>query len=427
MVLRRASHRAVVAARVRATAGRESVPASAVKRPAPCAGPGVRCGGAAPGLAEGWVEPSHGAAADLAGACVAWDAPRGVADPVPDVGAVPMPAGAQSSLGVVSPGEEAASIRTGESSPRRTDRSRRVQQYSIWDHMPGYVLAHEHGGFRFAVLRTVTGMLPREGHEALKDLRVGLWKRFAYVDGLELQPDLFDESLVHVAGSGWHGHWSLERSDDGSPHYQIMFAIFGYDVAAFEKAIRDLWAAAVARVLGVSRALGRRDVHLGRSLGGETVEYMVQHKRTRSGQGQHDAHDFRDVLGDGEGLGTRWHGSMGGRCLAMVKGHGEYVPDDVPVEVLRERAATVDHARWGGRPVPDRYAHARDAKTGRLLHFVSGPWVGHAARFMLTGSLRDLSAYRRARLECRQRKRAAESAESAESGDNFSAFLAMWI
>ena len=417
--LRRASHRAVVAARVRATSGRGSVSASAVKRPARCAGPGVRCGGAAPGLAEGWVEPSHGAAADLAGACVAWGAPRGVADPVPDVGAVPMPAGAQSSPGVVSPVEEAASISTGESSPLRTDRSRRVQQYSIWDHMPGYVLAHEHGGFRFAVLRTVPGMLPRDGHEALKDLRIGLRKRFAYVDGLAMQPSLFDESLVHVAGSGWHAHWSLERSADGSPHYQIMFAILGYDVAAFEAAVRELWAAAVARVLGVSRALGRRDLYFGRHLGGETVDYMVQHKRT--GSGQHDAHDFSDVVGEGEGLGTRWHGSMGGRCLKLVKGHGEYVPDDVPVEELRERAATLDRVRWGGRPVPDRYAHARDAKTGRLLYVVPGPWSGHAALYMVTGSFRHLLAYRRARLECRQRKRAAEP------GDDFLTSLAMWI
>ena len=159
--LRRASHRAVVAARVGASTGPESAPQSALPRSAPCAGPGVRCGGAAPGLAEGWVEPSHGGADDLAGASVAWGAPRGVADPVPDVGAVPMPAGAQSSPGVVSPGEEAASISTGESSPRRTDRSRRVQQYSIWDHMPGYVLAHEHGGFRCAVLRTVPGTQAR--------------------------------------------------------------------------------------------------------------------------------------------------------------------------------------------------------------------------------------------------------------------------
>ena len=117
--------------------------------------------------------------------------------------------------------------------------------------MPGYVLAHELGGYLFLVLRTPKGTTVRQGHDETVRLRTGLRKIYPYVDGLEFESNQIDEGLTYVRGKGWHAHWSLERSDDGSPHYQLMVAVFGYDIREFEKTIRGIWPHEVERPLDV--------------------------------------------------------------------------------------------------------------------------------------------------------------------------------
>ena len=257
------------------------------------------------------------------------------------------------------------------------------------------------GGFFFFSLRTPFGTTVTQGHEIFVKLRTGLAKRFPYVDGLVFQPDMFNESLTYVCGRGWHAHWSLERSDDASPHYHMMTAVVGYDVEEFVSAVGNLWSSASESVL--CRDLGDRprDVHVDHKLGGQTIGYMCGHKKTSS---HRDAHDFRDALEEGENLGTRWWDVMGRPCLRLVRGHGEFL-DDVSVEEFRARAETLDSVRCGGREVPDRRAHFRHRKTGRLIYIVHGPWLGYAAQYMATGSLWALSQYRRALLQCRERQR----------------------
>ena len=298
------------------------------------------------------------------------------------------PSSSVSPQGGASPG---ASQSTGQTPTKRSERSRRAQLNSLLDHFPGFVLAHELGSFLFVSLRTPPGTTPVQGHQAMVRLRTGLEKVFSYVDGLVLQPDLLDESLTYVRGYGWHAHWSLERSDDGSPHYHLLVALFGYDAKEFEAAIRRLWSFTAA---------GPHDVHFGYKLGADTVQYLVGHKRTNSG---HDAHDYSDVLGVGASLGTKWWGAWGGRCLQLVKGHGEYV-EGTSLEEMRHRAVASDEARWNGRDVPAYLAHYKDS-TGRPMYVVSGPWLGAAAVYMATGSLRALHEYRRARIRCRERRR----------------------
>ena len=203
------------------------------------------------------------------------------------------------------------------------------------------------------------------------------------------------------AGRGWHAHWSLERSDDGSPHYHVMAAIIGYDVSEFVSAVGPLWSSASESVLDRDLGDRPRDVHVDQQLGGQTIEYMCGDKRTSSGR---DAQDFSDVVGEEKGLGTKWWGTMGRSCLRLVRGHGE-VLDNTCVAEIRARAMMLDWLRWGGREVPDRCAHFRHRVTGRLLYVVHGPWLGYAAQYMATGSLWALSAYRRALLQCRERRR----------------------
>ena len=305
-------------------------------------------------------------------------------------GLAPFPASSSTS----SPGSTGAgtSQSAGETAPKRGDRSRRAQENSLLDYFAGYVLAYELGGFLFVSLRTPPGTTPAQGNAALVRLRTGLVRLFPYVDGLVLQPDLLDESLEYLCGRGWHAHWSLERSDDGSPHYHVAMALFGYDVAEFESAVRWLWS---------STAAGPHDIHFGYQLGADTVQYMAGPKETKGGR---DAQDFSDFLGDDVSLGTKWWGAWGGRCLQLVKGHGEYV-EGTSVEVLRNRAETIDRIRWNGRDVPAFLSHFVDAKTGQPMYVVSGPWLGAATVYMATGSLRALRDYRRARLRCRERRR----------------------
>ena len=290
---------------------------------------------------------------------------------------------------------------TGHASACRSDRSRRAQWVHVLDHFPGYVLAYHLGGFLFFSLRTPPGTTVQQGHQILLRHRTGLAKRFPYVDGLMLQPDLWDENLTHVCGRGWHAHWSLERSDDGSPHYHVMAAIIGYDVSEFVSAVGPLWSSASESVLDRDLGDRPRDVHVDQQLGGQTIEYMCGDKRTSSGR---DAQDFSDVVGEEKGLGTKWWGTMGRSCLRLVRGHGE-VLDNTCVAEIRARAMMLDWLRWGGREVPDRCAHFRHRVTGRLLYVVHGPWLGYAAQYMATGSLWALSAYRRALLQCRERRR----------------------
>ena len=104
---------------------------------------------------------------------------------------------------------------SGQTGAKRSNRSRKTQLNNLLDHFPGYVLAHSLGGFRFLSLRTPEGTTVEQGHQALVRLRTGLAKRFPYVAGLELQPNLLDESLIYVRGKGWCGDYSLEASDDG--------------------------------------------------------------------------------------------------------------------------------------------------------------------------------------------------------------------
>ena len=292
-------------------------------------------------------------------------------------------------------------IRPGQTAAKRSERSRRTQLNSLLDHFPGYVLAYLLGGFRLVTLRTPAGTTVEEGHQALVHLRTGLAKRFPYVSGLVLQPDLFDDSLQYVRGSAWFADYSLEASDNGSPHYHLMVAIFGYDPAMFESAICELWKHELKTFLNRSVTLGPYYIHVGQHLGPETVQYMVGHKRSRRGK---NAQDFTEWLAEGESLGTDWHGAMGKRCRALVRGHGEFLEHE-SVEALRARAVVLDEVRWNGREVPAEFAHFQDQATGRQFYVVSGPWLGSAARYLATGSLRELAAYRRALLEYRHRKR----------------------
>ena len=294
---------------------------------------------------------------------------------------------------------------TGHAGACRSDRSRRVQRNHLLDYLAGYVLAHQRRGFLFYSLRTPTGTTVQQGHEILLRLRTALVKRFPYVDGLMLQPDLSDESLVYVSGRGWHAHWSIERSDDATPHYHLMVALYGYDVLDFVSTVARHWSAASASVLG--RDLGKRphDVHFDLELGAQTIEYMCGHKRTSSNRA---VHDFSDVVEDGQGLGTKWWDVMGRPCLRLVRGHGEFLHDVSPEEI-RARAVTLDSVRWGGRRVPDTCAHFRHQETGRPVYVVHGPWLGYAAQYMATGSLWALAAYRRVLLQCRERRRRANA------------------
>ena len=178
-------------------------------------------------------------------------------------------------------GSTPGGVRPGQTGAIRSQRSRKNQLNNILDHLPGYVLAETLGGFRFVSLRTPEGTAVELGHRALVHLRTGLARRFAYVARLELQPDLLDESLVYVRGQGWYGDYSLEASDNLSPHFHIMLAIFGYDPAEFESAIFEVWEDALTKFTNISGPLGPYDVHVGNHLGPETVRYMVGHKRTR--------------------------------------------------------------------------------------------------------------------------------------------------
>ena len=304
---------------------------------------------------------------------------------------------------------------SGQTGVKRSKRSRKAQFNTLLDHFPGYVLAHALGGFRFVSLRTLPGMTVKQGHQALVHLRTGLAKRYRYVAELVLQPDFFDESLIYVRGKGWHADYSLEASDDGSTHFHIMMAIFGYDPAEFVATICKLWEYELTKFLNRSGALGPYYIHVGDHLGPETVQYMVGHKRTRRGR---DAHDFSEWLGEGESLGTDWYGVMGGPCRALVKGNGEFL-DQESVEALKARAIAIDQVKWGGRDVPETLAHFQDRATGTRFYVVSGPWLGSAARYLATGSLRDLAEYRRALLRSRHRRRNRLRSTGATSAQRY--------
>ena len=292
-------------------------------------------------------------------------------------------------------------VRPGQTEAIRSDRSRQTQLNNLLDHFPGYVLAYRLGGFRFVTLRTPAGTTVEQGHQALVHLRTELAKRFPYTDALELQPDLLNESLIYVRGRGWFADYSLEASANGSPHYHVMLAILGYDPATFVYTTSKFWEAALKKNLHDFDRLGPYDIHVGDHLGPETIQYMVGHKRTRCGR---NAHDFTRWLGEGEGLGTNWHGAMGSPCRALAKGQGEYL-DHVSVEALRARAIIIDEVKWGGRQVPDRFSHFQERETGTRFYVVSGPWLGSAARYLATGSLQELAEYRRALLRCRRQRR----------------------
>ena len=305
--------------------------------------------------------------------------------------------------------------RQGQTEAIRSERSRKTQLGNVLDCFPGYVLAYSRGSFRFVSLRTPAGTTLQQGHRAMVHLRTGLEKRFPFVDGLVLQPDLFDESIEYVQGSAWHADYSLEASDNGSPHFHLMVALFGYDPGAFESAIYELWNREVKAFLQDSAALGPNYVHVGRHLGADTVQYMVGHKRTRSGG---NAHDFSRWLREGESLGTNWHGAMGGPCRALVKGHGEYL-DHESVKALRARAIIIDEVKWGGHEVPDKFSHFQDRATGARFYVVSGPWLGSAARYLATGSLLELADYRRALLQSRRRRRNRLKSTGATSAEPY--------
>ena len=302
-------------------------------------------------------------------------------------------------------------VRSGQTEARRSERSRRTQCNNMLDHYPGYVLAHLLGGFRFVSLRTPAGTTVAQGRQALVHLRTGLAKRFPYVSELVLQPDLFDESLLYVRGKGWFADYSLEAPDNGSPHFHLMVAVFGYDPAMFESAICELWEHELKEFLYSSVVFGPHYIHMGKDLGPETVQYMIGHKRTGRGR---NPHDFTEWLAEGESLGTDWHGAMGRPCRALVRGHGEFL-DEASVEALRARAVVLDEVRWNGREVPAQFAHFQDRATGRRYYVVSGPWLGSAARYLATGSLRELGSYRRALLQYRRRKRERQLRSSGGS------------
>ena len=294
--------------------------------------------------------------------------------------------------------------RLGQTSARRTDRSRKKQRDHILDHYQGYVLAHHLGGFFFLSLRTPTGTTVQQGHTILVRFRTGLAKRFPYVDGLVLQRSDSDDTLTYVHGRGWHAHWTLERSLDASPHYHIMVATFGYDAGKFRKAVKSLWPSASESVLGRDLAHRRRDLHIGRNLGAQTVRYMY-HPKDSHGR---NVTDFSEVLGEGQPLGSNWWNPFGRPCLALVRGHGEFL-DDESLSELRERALRLHEVEWNGRPVPDRYAHYVHRRTGRLLYLVSGPWLGAAAQYLATGLEHYLHEYSRARRHAGGKKRREEA------------------
>ena len=305
----------------------------------------------------------------------------------------------------------------GETSATRSDRSRQAQRDSILDHMPGYVAAHDRDGFYFCCFRTPAGMTVNQGYEALKRFRIAMCRRYAYVDGLEIERHRSLDIIVAVRGSGWHAHWSLERSDDASPHYSLMVAVYGYDVREFKADMEEAWGRAVASVLGVERAIGPRDIRIGRQLGVQTVLYASGRKRTRSSR--FGAHNFGDVVAPGESLGTKWWDTMGAPCLAIVRSRPEYA--DGTVEELRARAVQLHRTRTRDRDIPDAFGHFRDEK-GRWCFVVSGPWFGAAAQYLATGSLEALSEYRKVLLISRQRWRA-----SMAGGPFEDAVSAFWL
>ena len=292
----------------------------------------------------------------------------------------------------------------GATNARRSDRSRTDQSNHILDHFSGHVLARRLGTYRFCTLRTPSGTTVAQGRDSMRILRVGLVKKFAYSDGLVLRPAETGLGLTYVSGSGWFGNYSLEASQDYSPHYHLMLALIGYDIAAFEEAILALWKHALSRVLGRPYFLGPLDVHFGLRLGPGTVRYMCDPKRTKTG---HNPHDFRAVVPEGASLGTDWWHAWGGRCLTMVEDPGQYVVG-VSVAELRERAVMLDFVRTNGREVPDSAAHFRDPKTEEPNFVVGGRWYGAAARYMATGSQDDLDAYCQELLEARRQERDAE-------------------
>ena len=302
--------------------------------------------------------------------------------------------------------------RRGATSAVRSARSRREQENHIWDHYSGYVLAHRLRGFRAVFLRTPQGTSVAQGTAALRDLRVGLRRRFPYVDGLVLRRRE-DGRLVRVRGCGWFADYSLEASDDWSPHYSLMLGVIGYDAVAFEEAISELWALVLSKALRREYVLGLHDIAFGPDLHVGTVRYMAMRKETASGR---NAHDFRALLGDE--LGTNWWHAWGWPCLKLVKvvkGDAKRVRG-VSLLELRRRAVVLDDVRRGGRALPDWAGHFPHSRTGTPLHVLSGPWYGAAARYLVTGREEDLEAYRR---ELHATRRARRQARERETEPDF--------
>ena len=155
----------------------------------------------------------------------------------------------------------------GATSPRRSDRSRIDQRNHIIDHYTGYVLARRLGTYGFWSFRTPLGTTVAQGRDALRILRVGLAKRFPYKDGLVVCPAERGSGIRHVSGCGWFANYSLESSQNYSPHFHLMLATLGYDIAAFERASFALWERGLSRVLGRPYVLGAARCGFSPSLG----------------------------------------------------------------------------------------------------------------------------------------------------------------